>query len=266
MVNFSEQYYGAIIEYDGTDFLGYQFQAEGRTVQGELEKAIEKITQMKGRVSAAGRTDGGVHATGQVIAFQVTWKHSLSQLHRALNAVLPPDIVISHLQPVDESFHPRFSALSRSYQYTILNQPWPSALEHRYSYHVQAKLDVEAMRQASRCLLGTHDFASFGKPTQGDSTIREVQEIKWFTKDSKVIFEITANAFLYRMVRKIVGTLIQIGLDQMAAVKMESILAGRNLTNSAPPAPAQGLCLVRVTYPEHLLTETSLSHEGVAEL
>ncbi|HXV99412.1 MAG TPA: tRNA pseudouridine(38-40) synthase TruA, partial [Anaerolineae bacterium] len=192
-----ERRYRAIVEYDGTDFLGYQLQASGRTVQGEIEKSLQQVTQLAIRIDGAGRTDAGVHATGQVIAFNAIWKHSLEELHRALNATLPDDIVITNLKIVDPAFHPRFSALSRSYRYTIMNQPWVSVLERRYAYHVRKKLDVVAMQEASQLLIGSHDFASFGKPPQGENTIRQVSQAEWSTNDNRLTFEITANAFLY---------------------------------------------------------------------
>jgi tRNA pseudouridine38-40 synthase len=244
-----ESRYRAIVEYDGTDFLGYQLQASGRTVQGEIEKSLQQITQSAIRIDGAGRTDAGVHATGQVIAFNAVWKHSLEEFHRALNATLPDDIVISELKIVDPTFQPRFDALSRSYRYLIMNQPWVSVLQRRYAYHVRKKLDVVVMQEASRLLIGSHDFASFGKPPQGENTIRQVSQAEWATNDNLLTFEITANAFLYRMVRTIVGTLIQVGSGQIAVNEIKEILAARDLTRSAPPAPAHGLCLVRVTYP-----------------
>ncbi len=247
-----ERRYCAIVEYDGTDFLGYQIQAKGRTVQGEIEKSLKKVIRSEIRVDAAGRTDAGVHAVGQVIAFNAIWKHTLEDLHRALNAILPSDIVISELKTVEKSFHPRFDALSRSYSYTIMNQPWPSVLRQRYAYHVKKKLDVVAMRQASRFLLGSHDFASFGKPTQGKSTVRHLMQADWSVEGSLLMFDITANAFLYRMVRNIVGTLLQVGLGQLAADEIKKILEMRDLTCSASPVPAHGLCLVNVTYPEDI--------------
>lgn len=244
--------YKALVEYDGTEFLGYQIQAQGRTVQGEIEKTLKKVTQLDIRVDGAGRTDAGVHAIGQVIAFNAIWKHSVEELHRALNATLPTDIVVSSLKTVDKIFHPRFDALSRSYRYTIINQSWPKVLERRYLHHVRNKLDVVAMRQASRFLLGSHDFASFGKPPKGQNTVRQVMQVDWFAEENRLIFEITANAFLYRMVRTIVGTVLQVGCGQLAPDDIKDIMAARDLRRSAPPAPAHGLCLVRVTYPEDI--------------
>lgn len=246
-----EQRYRATVEYDGTEFLGYQIQATGRTVQGEIERSLKQVIQTPVRIDAAGRTDAGVHATGQVIAFDVAWRHTIEDLHRALNATLPRDIVISSLTTADREFHPRFDALSRTYRYQIVNQRWPSALNCRYAYHVQPPLDVAAMNEAAQTLLGSHDFASFGKPPQGNNSVREVLRAEWVTvSDNTLYFYVSANAFLYRMVRNIVGTLIQVGLGRLAVADVETILAAKNLKLSATPAPAHGLCLVQVTYPD----------------
>ncbi|MBN1217672.1 MAG: tRNA pseudouridine(38-40) synthase TruA [Anaerolineae bacterium] len=249
------QRYRATVEYDGTDFLGYQIQTTGRTVQGEIEKSLQKIAGAAVRIDGAGRTDAGVHATGQVIAFNVAWKHALIDLQQALNANLPRDIVITDLKTVNIDFHPRFSAVSRSYQYTVLNRPWPSALERRHVYHVKEPVAVAAMNDASRCLLGSHNFASFGKPPQGEVTIREVMQAGWSQHGDRLVFMITANAFLYRMVRTIVGTLLEVGRGRLAVEEVGQILEARDLTRSAAPAPAHGLCLVRVTYPEDAQAE-----------
>jgi tRNA pseudouridine38-40 synthase len=240
--------YRAIVEYDGTDFLGYQIQASGRTVQGELEQSLKQVTGLERRIDAAGRTDAGAHATGQVIAFNAAWKHSPDDLQRALNATLPPDIGISRLDPVKKSFHPRFDALSRCYHYVIINQPWPSILQRRYSHHVKNNLDVEAMQEGSRFLVGSHDFAAFGQPPQGENTVRHLMQANWSVTGHRLTFEVTANAFLYRMVRRIVGSLLQVGSGELAPVEMKTILETKDLSRSAPPVPAHGLCLVRVVY------------------
>lgn len=242
--------YRAIVEYDGTDFLGYQIQASGRTVQGELEKSLKQVTRSELRIDAAGRTDAGVHATGQVIAFNGAWKHSLEDLQRALNATLPPDIGISSLDVVKKSFHPRFDALSRCYHYVVINQPWPSILQRRYAHHVKKKLDVEAMQEGSQFLLGSHDFAAFGQPPQGEVTVRHLMQANWSVAGNRLTFEVMANAFLYRMVRRIVGTLLQVGSGELAPIEIKNILETKDLSRSAPPVPAQGLCLVRVVYPD----------------
>ena len=253
MVAVSQLRYRATVEYDGTDFLGYQYQKVGRTVQGEIEKSLNRLTQSQIRIIGAGRTDAGVHATGQVIAFDLSWKHPLSDLHRALNATLPPDVIVQELEIVRKDFHPRFDAVSRSYRYTVINQPWPSVLQRRYAHHVKDDLDIRAMNEACEFLIGSHDFASFGKPPQGHNTTRHVMRAKWSAEGRQLEFDITANAFLYHMVRKIVGTLLQVGLGHLQSGDLKNILEVHDLTRAAEPAPAHGLCLVKVTYPENVV-------------
>jgi len=249
--------YRAQVEYDGTDFLGFQIQAQGRTVQGELEKAIERITQKQVRVLGAGRTDAGVHASGQVIAFDVSWRHTDQELHRALNAVLPEDIAIRHLTVSHPAFHPRFDAKWRQYRYTILNEPIRLPLWARNAYHVAEPLDVEAMGKASRLLVGSHDFAAFGRPPQGESTVRHVMQAEWFVEHPRgiegelLVFEIRANAFLYRMVRNVVGTLVRVGLGELAPGEVIALLETKNRAATGPPVPPCGLCLVKVEYTDN---------------
>jgi len=246
--------YRATVEYDGTDFEGFQIQARGRTVQGELERAIQQITQRQVRVVGAGRTDAGVHATGQVVVFDVSWRHSIQALQRALNAVLPDDIAISYLATTHSDFHPRFDARCRQYRYTILNQPVRSPLWARQAHFVPESLDVGAMREASRGLAGSHDFAAFGKPTQGESTVRQVIQTEWLVErppgiaGKLLIFEITANAFLYRMVRNIVGGLLRVGRGELSPDQFIAFLETKDRANVGPPVPPTGLCLVKVEY------------------
>lgn len=248
--------YRATVEYDGTAFKGFQLQARGRTVQGDLEKAIERITQKQVRIFGAGRTDAGVHASGQVITFDVAWRHASQDLHRALNAVLPGDIAIVHLTTTDMAFHPRFDAKRRQYRYTILNRPIRSPLWARRAHHVPETLDIEAMQAASQRLVGVRDFAAFGKPTQGDSTVRHVMQAAWSVEypagigGKLLLFEITANAFLYRMVRNIVGTLIRVGQGELYPDQVTAMLEAKDRAAAGPPAPACGLCLVKVVYDE----------------
>jgi len=242
--------YRATVEYDGTDFLGFQIQARGRTVQGELEKALERVTQSQVRVIGAGRTDSGVHASGQVIAFDAAWGHTTADLHRALNAVLPVDVAISALITTHFTFHPRFDALRRHYRYTVLNQPVRSPLWVRYAHHVVDPLDVNAMSEAGRKFIGRHDFAAFGKPTQGESTTREVMQAEWFVEGPRLTFEITANAFLYQMVRNVVGTLLRVGRGGLTPEGVVAVLEAGDRAAAGPPAPARGLCLVGVEYAE----------------
>lgn len=242
------RHYKSTIAYDGTDFLGFQIQAQGRTVQGELEKALAKIAKQPVRIIGAGRTDSGVHATGQVISFSLNWNHSPLKLQNALNANLPPDVICGDLTTTDGAFHPRFSAQSRQYRYIILNQPAKDVLRRRYVTHIARPLDVAKMQLASQILIGTHDFASFGRPPQGTNTVRTVTEATWQVDGTELTFFITANAFLYKMVRNIVGTLLQVGLDEIDVDDVRSILQARDRSSAGAPASANGLCLVNVNY------------------
>lgn len=248
--------YRATVEYDGTDFQGFQVQARGRTVQGELEKAVERVVQTQVRILGAGRTDAGVHAIGQVVVFDAAWRHTTHELQRALNAVLPRDIAISNLATTHPTFHPRFDAKCRRYRYTILNQSIRSPLWARNTHHVPEPIDVEAMREASQRLVGSYDFSAFGKPTRGENTVRRVMQSEWFVEYPKgvegrlVIFEITANAFLYRMVRKVVGTLLRVGRGELTPGEVAALLEARDRAAAGPPVPACGLCLVKVEYEE----------------
>jgi tRNA pseudouridine38-40 synthase len=247
-----EYHCAALVEYDGTEFYGFQVQASGRTVQGELEKAIEKVSQQKCRVIGSGRTDAGVHASGQVIRFAVHWEHPLGDLFRALNAVLPADIAINNLKAIDADFHPRFSAASREYRYTIYNQPGRSPLKSRFAWHVPEKLDVAALGEAGGYLLGEHDFCAFGKPPAGEVTQRRVMRLEWQSRPPFLTMDIEANAFLYHMVRNIVGTLARAGRGEIRPEEVKTILTRGERKLAGPPAPPWGLCLTRVNYQEEL--------------
>jgi tRNA pseudouridine38-40 synthase len=238
----------ARVEYDGTDFLGFQIQAQGRTVQGEIEGALEKVTRKATRVVGAGRTDRGVHARGQVIGFDMEWRHGVSDLRRALNAVLAADVAIVALGLAPEGFHPRFDATSRTYRYTVLNLPGRSPLARRTAWQVGHRLDMQQMVDASRSLVGTHDFAAFGRPPQGKNTVRIVQRAAWQEKWPFFTFDIQANAFLYRMVRSIVGMLVLLGAGQTSMEEFRALLEDGDRSQIRLLAPAQGLCLMRVDY------------------
>jgi len=244
----------ARVEYDGTDFYGFQVQASGRTVQGEIERALGILTGVDIRVTGAGRTDRGVHARGQVVGFEVEWRHSLSDLHRALNAVLARDVAVSEMGIAEEGFHPRFSALGRSYRYTLLNCPQRSPLDERTAWRVAKQLDMAQMAQASECLVGTQDFLTFGRPPQGENTVRTVRRAEWKRQGAFYTFDIKANAFLYRMVRSIVGMLVLVGWGQISPEEFESGLQARDRSCIRQVAPAQGLCLMQVDYLEGVLT------------
>lgn len=246
------QHVRALVEYDGTRFFGFQIQSGKPTVQGALEAVLATLTGQPVRIRYAGRTDTGVHALGQVIAADVAWRHSLADLERALNALLPEDIAVRQVEPVSEPrFHPRYSARSRVYRYTVWTAPWRSPLHQRFTHHEVRPLNVSTMNEAASVLLGQHDFASFGQPTQGESTIREVMSAAWRAEAQGAClleFEIEANAFLRRMVRTVVGTLLEVGKGFRTVHDVADLLAARNRAAAAQPAPACGLCLVEVKY------------------
>jgi len=242
------RYVRATVEYDGTDYCGFQWQDDRPTVQGELERALAAVTRETIRITAAGRTDAGVHARGQVIAFHTGWRHPLTDLERGLNALLAEDVAVRELALVEEGFHPRFSARSREYRYTVFNQPLRSPLARRFSYHWSHPLDVEAMNRAARALIGTHDFATFGQPPQGENTVRRVMRA-WCSREGPFVYlDIEANAFLRRMVRSIVGTLLQVGSGKLSPRDFAEILHAAERSLAGPTAPPHGLCLMRVNY------------------
>jgi tRNA pseudouridine38-40 synthase len=203
------------LEYDGTDFAGFQLQAPGwRTVQGELETGIQKLSGEFSRVHGAGRTDAGVHALGQVAHFESNWGIPLSHLGRTLNNALPDDLVVKTAAAAAPGFHSRYSATSRTYRYVILNRDVPSALLGRFAYNLRASLDLEAMRAASQLLIGSHDFAAFGKASApGSSTVRYMERFDIRTWKDCVLITVRGNAFLRQQVRAFVGTLLEVGRE-----------------------------------------------------
>jgi tRNA pseudouridine38-40 synthase len=238
----------AVVEYDGTEYRGFQIQRSGRTIQGEMERALAQVTQRRTRIVGAGRTDAGVHARGQVIHFTAVWRHSLSDLQRALNAVVASDIVITQLQEATPGFHARYSARSREYVYTIHNGAVRSPLVSRYAYHYSRPLDAEAMDRALGCLVGTHDFLPFGWPPRGDNTVRTILQARCRRTGDFVYVDIEADAFLRRMVRRIVGNLLLVGTGELSAEGFAGLLALRDRRTPAVEAAAQGLCLTTVNY------------------
>jgi len=248
--------YKAVIEYDGTDFAGFQRQAPaaGQTVQGELEAALAAMNRGEAvTVSGAGRTDSGVHASGQVIAFNLNWSHGPEVLVRALNATLPHSIAVRSLAECEAGFHPRFGAAGRRYRYRIHNTLTRSPLQDRYAWQVWPALDVEAMTVAAQHLPGRKDFAAFGSaPDEGGHTVREVREARWdataVSSGELLNFYISADAFLYRMVRTIVGTLKLVGAGDLSPAEFGEIVASKDRSRAKIIAPPQGLCLIEVMY------------------
>ncbi len=258
------------LAYDGTAFYGSQYQSkqgqQQRTVQGELEGAISRLVGQAIRVTLAGRTDSGVHAEGQVAAFQPPTEGTAARLklndwQRALNAYLPPDLRIWQVAEAADSFHPRFDAKRRTYEYAIWNGPAPSPLRRFYSYHVASPLDVNAMDAAAANLVGEHNFASFAGDGWGSrsgqegspSTVRLLYEATCFVREVAVtgrlvLVRLAGNAFLPHMVRNIVGTLLLVGSGRLDLAGFAAVLAATERKAAGPTAPPQGLCLVQVEY------------------
>jgi tRNA pseudouridine38-40 synthase len=236
------------VAYDGTDYAGFQVQSNARTVQGELERAISKVCDEVVRVTGAGRTDAGVHASGQVIDFRTASALDGVTIGRGVNALLPEDIAVSALEPAGEDFHARFSATGRTYEYRIRHAPERDPLERGRELHIAGPLDVAAMRDASTRLVGRKDFSSFAA---GPGGVRSVRSARWCgTGTSSVRFEITADAFLRGMGRAIVGTLLWVGRGKIDALTFGKIVEANDRAMAGPSAAANGLCLVAVEYGE----------------
>ena len=243
--------YKIILAYDGTELFGSQRQAEIRTVQSVLEAALKKLDWQDQSILLAGRTDSGVHAAGQVAAFDLDWKHPPEALLRALNATLPSDVAVRSISECLSDFHPRFGALSRSYRYTIFCDPVRHPLWERYAWRIWPEPDFDRLQSSAQELLGTHDFAAFGSPPRaGGSTTRQVQHSQWRQQENWLIFDVTANAFLYHMVRRMV--FVQVAVAQG---KLEAGIISRALEQPQTQpmfqglAPSQGLSLTQVSYP-----------------
>ena len=240
--------YRALIEYDGTAYAGYQRQAVQQTVQGELENAIYTVVHQPVTISSAGRTDTGVHAQGQVISFEIDWRHGVEKLQRAINVNLPKDIVILQIDETRPDFHPRYDARRRAYEYSIYNTSFRSPMRRYRSWHVKQPLAIDKMNQAAMTLIGVQDFATFGQPPQGNITTRELFAAQWRMEGELFVFFVQANAFLYRMVRSIVGSLVMVGRGVWTVEQFVEVLQARDRGRSAAVAPAHGLYLVDVTY------------------
>ena len=239
-----------IIEYHGGRYLGWQRQPQGMTIQQALEEAIERVTGALPALTGAGRTDAGVHARGQVANFQTESELEIERLQGALNAVLPRDIVLLAVEEVPEDFNSRFSARSKVYRYTIWNSRVRPALDQDFCWHVRWMLDVELMQKATVQLIGKHDFAGFESANAASrTTVRTVMHASWKCRDPHwLIFEIEADAFLYNMVRAIVGTVVDVGRGRFPIERIDEILATGDRCIAGRTAPPQGLSLMCVRY------------------
>ncbi|RJP90143.1 MAG: tRNA pseudouridine(38-40) synthase TruA, partial [Desulfobacteraceae bacterium] len=224
------QNYKLTIEYDGTDYHGWQIQAEDITVQGTIQNALSLMTKESIILHGSSRTDAGVHALGQTASFKTGARIPAEAYVAGLNCLLPDDIVIRSCEPMDEAFHARFSTLNKTYCYHIYNRPIPTAIGRRFSWHIRKKLDIDAMRAAAAIITGRHDFKSFeGVGSPRAHTFRTVIKADFYEKnDGSVVFEVTADGFLRYMVRNLVGTFVDVGLEKTSVDKFKRILEAQN--------------------------------------
>lgn len=239
----------AVVEYDGTEYSGFQRQPKRRTIQAELEWALKQALQEPIVVAGAGRTDAGVHAAGQVISFKTACSIPTDRICVALNSVLPHDIVPRKAEEVEPDFHARYSARERTYEYRILNSEQPSALMGRFVWHVPGRLNLTAMRKAAGHLLGKHDFAAFSLSNRDSkSAVRELTALEIRKRGEIVSITLKANSFLHSMVRGIVGTLVEVGQGRRSPGDIKRILESKDRGQAGKTAPAKGLCLMEVRY------------------
>jgi tRNA pseudouridine38-40 synthase len=237
-----------VLEYDGAGYGGSQVQKRTPTIQGELERALHKLTGERPRLAFAGRTDAGVHALGQVAAFTTSSGRSVDVFVRGLNAWLPEAIAVRRAVEVDERFDPRRHASSRTYRYTIYNAPVRSPLWRHRAWHVKEPLDARAMGRAAAALVGEHDFAAFSR-REPTTTVRRVLRCEVSAAGPLTVVEMEANAFLRQQVRRTAGTLARAGRGELAPADLRRLLREAVPASAGPVAPARGLCLVRVSYP-----------------
>jgi len=249
--------YQLTLAYDGTDFFGSQRQANRRTVQGELEKALGKLGWFGRAVLLSGRTDTGVHATGQVASFDLEWTHSDEELIHALNAALPADIAVHEARMVHATFHPRFDASYRRYRYKLFCQALRDPIREYSAWRVRSPMRGEVLEEAAKPFLGTHDFSAFGSPTTPrGGTVRTVMKAEWSPAreaENEWHFDVQADAFLYRMVRRLVFVQVAVAQGKLSVDAISHCFEKPSAAEKLPAglAPAHGLTLVEVAYPVH---------------
>ena len=238
-----------VVAYDGTNYCGWQIQANDITVQEELNRCLSKLLKEPIQTVGASRTDAGVHALGNVAVFDTAARMPAEKISYALNTYLPEDIRIQYSAEVAADFHPRYCESEKTYEYRILNRRFPLPTQRLYTYFYHYKLDVEKMREGASFLVGRHDFASFcGANAQVKSTVREVTGIDIEKKDDVITIQVRGRGFLYNMVRIIAGTLIEIGNEQYPPEKMGEILRACDRQQAGPTAPACGLTLKEIKF------------------
>ena len=246
------------VEYDGTRYAGFQYQNNARSIQEELEKAIASLTGENVRVRGAGRTDAGVHALGQVVAFDTSSTHGPATVLKALNHYLPDDTAVKAAAKVGDDFDPRRSAVSRRYRYTVVNSRLRSPLRRTFSHQEPSPLDSDAMAKAASLYVGVHDFRRFaGRPDRsGASTVREIFEAQVEKTGDTITIEIEGNAFLPHQVRRMAGALVDVGRGALASDDITAMLEGASDSAIARTLPARGLCLLSVKYAERVFGDS----------
>ncbi len=237
------------LEYLGTRYAGWQWQDNALSIQQVVEEALQKITSLKSRVTASGRTDAGVHAMSQPAHADVETRMNDGEIVKAMNSLLPDDVVVKGVATVAGDWSARFNAKEKTYRYTILNRERPSVFDHGRVWHIKKTLDIDAMREAAPALVGEHDFTSFrASGCAAKSPVRRLTTLDIKRDDDTIKLTFTANGFLKQMVRNIAGTLVEVGKGKIAPGDVSTILAKRDRTKAGPCAPPQGLCLVDVVY------------------
>lgn len=251
--------YRAVLAYDGTAYLGFQRLAgDSPSIQGTVEAAIQRVTGQPVTVVGAGRTDAGVHATGQVIAFSLVWRHDAAALVRAVNSALPADIALQTASACADDFHPRYLARSRVYEYRVISAPARDPLLRHRAWWVWSSLDAAALHDAAACIIGTHDCAAFGHPPHGSNTVRTILASAWTVQTDEAgrlhwHYRIEANAFLHHMVRRIAGMLVDVGCRRRTASQFAGAFQQAVLVKDWTTAPPHGLTLTAVRYDDTAL-------------
>lgn len=253
--------YRITLAYDGTDYHGWQLQPGLKTIQGEMEKALAVITHVRVPVNGAGRTDAGVHALAQTAGFRAAIRLGTHELLRALNAVLPGDIRVLSVEEVPAGFHPRRSALSKTYRYRICTASVLSPFIRRYAIHRPIPMDFEAMKEASRIFVRKDDFSTFSS-NKDRNPVRRVFRSEIAREGDEIHFTVEAEGFLKYMARTMAGTLLNVGRGRIRPSDIEGLFRKKARTLGAPTAPAKGLCLVEVAYPPNFSIMTSASSGG----
>ncbi len=242
-------HYKVILAYDGTEYQGFQRQAAGPTIQASVESALRKIGWGGTSINGAGRTDAGVHASGQVVGFEHEWDHPGEDLQAALNANLPEDISALLVEKVDPAFHPRYSASARRYEYRLFVDQTRQPLKERYAWRIGAPLSVERMTAVAEKMVGKHDFSAFGTPPRpGGSTVRDIFAARWINDREYLVFDILGSAFLYHMVRRLVSFQVDVGQGKRRLGEIDELLDANLVLPVQGLAPASGLSLTEVRY------------------